>query len=211
MSAPDTYTRFTHRFFDRWSPLYDLFAKPIGFAYGAAVRAAGARPGRRILDVCTGTGEIAIRCARRGAEVTAIDLTPSMMARAREKAQELPIVFTLMDARQLEFPDDAFDVALLSFALHDMPRNVRSQVLREAARVTREALVILDYELARGGWRRGLGLRFLELFETPYLRQFSQGGVPAALSDAGLPIPPRKLVLPGLIALRTVPLPDDHP
>ncbi len=93
MSAPaagDPYVAFTRRFFARWSPLYDLFAKPIGFAYGAGVRLAGARPGRSILDLCTGTGEIALHSARRGARVTAVDLTPSMFLRAAQKTRGLP-------------------------------------------------------------------------------------------------------------------------
>ncbi len=202
----DPYAAFTRRFFDGWSPLYDLFSRPIGFAYAAAVRAAGAAPGRRILDVCTGTGEIAIRCARRGADVTAIDMTPSMMDRARAKARDLPVRFARMDARRLAFADRSFDVALLSFALHDMPRKVRVEVLREASRVAREALVVLDYELPRAEPWHGLGRRFLELFETPYVRDFTRHGAPKALADAGLPVPARRVLLPGLFALRRIDL-----
>lgn len=207
MTVRDTYVDFTRRFFDGWSPLYDLFARPIGFAYAAAVRTAGAAPGRRILDICTGTGEIALRCARRGADVTAIDMTPSMMRRARGKARRLPIRFALMDARHLAFDDASFDVAVLSFALHDMPRRVRVEVLREAARVAREAIVVLDYELfVREPWH-ALGLWFLELFETPYVRDFTRQGAAAALSAAGLDVPRPRRPLPGLFALRCVPLP----
>ena len=40
----DPYVAYLHRFFARWSPVYDLFAAPIAFAYRAAVRAAGAAP-----------------------------------------------------------------------------------------------------------------------------------------------------------------------
>ena len=46
LASDDPYVAFTRRFFARWSPLYDWFAKPIGFAYSAAVRLAGAAPGR---------------------------------------------------------------------------------------------------------------------------------------------------------------------
>ena len=106
MTRPgDPYRDFTRKFFDRWSPLYDVFAKPIAFAYARAVRAAGAAPGRTILDLCTGTGEIAIRCARAGAEVTAIDMTPSMLDRARAKGRGRGIRFALMDARHLAFEE----------------------------------------------------------------------------------------------------------
>jgi len=202
--AGDPYVAFTRRFFARWSPVYDLFAKPIGFAYGAAVRRAGARPGREILDLCTGTGEIAIRCARRGARVTAVDLTPSMFIRAARKARGLPVRFAGMDARRLAFEDGSFDAVLLSFALHDMPRKVRGEVLREAARVAREAVVILDYDVPkRGPWRR-LVLAGLGLFETPYLADFAKQGAGGAIAEAGLAVRETAHPLPGLFVIHVV-------
>ncbi|MCP3960665.1 MAG: class I SAM-dependent methyltransferase, partial [bacterium] len=126
----DAYIAYTHRFFTRWVPVYDLFARSIFYAYRAAVRSLEPRRGRSILDLCTGTGEIALRCARQGAEVTGIDVTPAMLARARRKKGELAVRFQLMDARRLAFPDASFDRVVISFALHDMPRRVRLEVLR---------------------------------------------------------------------------------
>lgn len=200
----DPYVAFTRRFFARWSPVYDLFAKPIGFAYDAAVRRAGARPGREILDLCTGTGEIAIRCARRGARVTAVDLTPSMFTRAERKARGLPARFAGMDARRLAFEDGSFDAVLLSFALHDMPRRVRGEVLREAARVAREAVVVLDYDVPRRGpWRR-LVLAGLGLFETPYLADFAKQGAEGAIAEAGLAVRETARPLPGLFVVHVI-------
>jgi demethylmenaquinone methyltransferase/2-methoxy-6-polyprenyl-1,4-benzoquinol methylase len=208
MISADPYVAFTRRFFGRWSPLYDLFAKPIGFAYGAAVREAGARPGRTILDLCTGTGEIAIRCGRRGARVTAVDLTPSMFTRAMRKARGLPVRFTGMDARRLAFRDASFDAVLLSFALHDMPRRVRTEVLREAARAAREAVVVLDYDVPRQGPGRRLVRRLvlggLGLFETPYLADFAKQGARGAIEEAGLTISKTVRPLPGLFVVHVV-------
>jgi demethylmenaquinone methyltransferase/2-methoxy-6-polyprenyl-1,4-benzoquinol methylase len=202
--STDPYVAFTRRFFARWSPLYDLFAKPIGFAYAAAVRRAGARPGREILDLCTGTGEIAVRCARRGARVTAVDLTSSMFLRAERKARGLPAYFAGMDARRLAFADGSFDAVLLSFALHDMPRKVRVEVLREAARVAREAVVVLDYDMPkRGPWRR-LVLAGLGLFETPYLSDFARQGAAGAIAEAGLAVRETARPLPGLFVVHVI-------
>ena len=202
MTVADPYVAFTRRFFGRWSPVYDLFAKPIGFAYEAAVRKAGARPGRTVLDLCTGTGEIALRCARRGARVTAVDMTPSMLLRAVGKARRLPVHFAGLDARALPFKNAAFDAVLLSFALHDMPRRVRGEVLREAARVARDGLVILDYDVPRRNpWRR-LVLKGLGLFETPYLADFArQGGAAEAIAEAGLTVRETVRPMPGLFAV----------
>ncbi len=184
--ANDPYVAYLHRFFAQWSPVYDLFAAPIGFAYRAAVRAARAAPGRIILDVCTGTGEIARRAARAGADVVAIDLTPKMLERAEAKAGRLGVRFELTDARALPFPANAFDAVLLSFALHDMPRPVRLQVLAECVRVARGRVVVLDYAFPRGPLARRLAVASLAWYETAYLRGFAREEVEALVAEAGL-------------------------
>lgn len=182
----DAYVAYLHAFFARWSPLYDLFAAPIGFAYAAAVRAAGAGPGRTLLDLCTGTGEIARRAARKGAAVTAVDLTPGMLARARAKTLGLGIRFDLADARSLPFADGSFEVSILSFALHDMPRAVRLAVIREAARVTQEKIVVLDYLFPRAPAERRLTVALLAWYETAYLRGFAKEEIETLFQDAGM-------------------------
>jgi demethylmenaquinone methyltransferase/2-methoxy-6-polyprenyl-1,4-benzoquinol methylase len=139
-----------------------------------------------VLDVCTGTGEIARRCARQGAYVTAIDVTPAMLERARRKCRHLPARFLHMDARALDFPGRQFDVAVLSFALHDMPRRVRKEVLREVGRVTRQELIVLDYELPRSWPARILVRRLLSTFETAYFEQFAEQGAEAVLVASAL-------------------------
>ena len=206
MSAPrDPYVAYLRGFFARWSPLYDLFARPIARAYRAAVRAAGAGPGRQVLDVCTGTGEIALRLARRGAQVTAIDFTPAMLLRARGKARGSGLRLLEMDARRLGFADRSFDVAVLSFALHDMPAGVRSECLREALRVAREGVVVLDYEPPSARWGRRLVTGLLATFETAYLRGFvREGGIAGALRAAGLEGRRVAAPVPGLCAVFVV-------
>lgn len=184
-STADPYVAYLHRFFARWSPVYDLFAAPIGFAYRAAVGASGAAPGRSILDLCTGTGEIAGRVAGAGATVTAVDLTPGMLARARHKVGRLGVRLELADARALPFAAGAFDAAILSFALHDMPRPVRLLVLAEAVRVAREKVVVLDYAFPRGALARRLAVASLAWYETAYLRGFAREEVEELVADAG--------------------------
>jgi demethylmenaquinone methyltransferase/2-methoxy-6-polyprenyl-1,4-benzoquinol methylase len=168
--ADDPYVAYLHRFFAKWSPVYDLFAAPIGFAYRAAVSAAGAAPGRSLLDLCTGTGEIAGRAARAGATVTAVDLTPGMLERARQKVGRLGVRLELADARALPFAAGSFDAVILSFALHDMPRPVRLQVLAEAMRVARDKVVVLDYAFPGPGARLAVAAR---LVRDRYLRGFA--------------------------------------
>jgi demethylmenaquinone methyltransferase / 2-methoxy-6-polyprenyl-1,4-benzoquinol methylase len=47
-------------------------------------------PGSRVLDVATGTGDLAVELSRRGAEVTGMDFAPAMLEIAREKAPGRP-------------------------------------------------------------------------------------------------------------------------
>ncbi len=54
----------------------------------------------------------------------------------------------------LAFPDRRFDVVVIAFGLHDMPPRVRVRVLAEAARVTAGRLVVADYDVASGRFRR---------------------------------------------------------
>ncbi len=80
---------------------------------------------RRLLDLGTGTGTVAIEAARRGYRVTATDIAPTALARARERAGELPILFALDDigAPHLE---GTFDVVVDRGLLHCLPPSERA-------------------------------------------------------------------------------------
>ncbi len=204
-AAADPYAAYLRAFFARWSSLYDLFAAPIGFVYRAAARQAGAAPGRRLLDLCTGTGELALRCARLGAQVTAADFTASMLWRARAKARGRGLRLVEADARRLPFADASFDVVLLSFALHDMPARARVESLLEATRVARERVIVVDYDPPTRGLGGRLVTAMLASFETAYLRGFLRaGGTPAAIAAAGLGVERRRRALPGLFGIWSV-------
>ncbi len=69
---------------------------------------------RRIIDIACGTGRHSIEMAKRGYNITGIDLSDSLLQRAREKAahQNLEVTFLKRDARNLPFKDE-FDLALM--------------------------------------------------------------------------------------------------
>jgi len=182
----DRYIEYTHRYFRFWLPVYDLFAFSVGRAYRKVVEIAGVEEGETVLDICSGTGEMSRRLAARGAIVTGVDVTPDMLKKARRKLDGMSVNLLLMDARRLAFPDDSFDTAFLSLALHDMPRAVSVEALREAARVARRRVVILDYELPRQPLLRAASQRMIEWFETVYFRRYVREGLDPLLSDAGL-------------------------
>jgi len=85
---------------------------------------AGVRSGQRVLDVACGTGVVAVTAARRGCQVTGLDLTPELLERARENAElaEVAIDWHEGDAEELPFGDAQFDVVLSQFGHIFAPR-----------------------------------------------------------------------------------------
>ena len=80
-----------------------------------------------ILDVGTGTGFFAVLLAQQGHRVEGIDLTPAMLEEARilAKQRKLDITFREMDAQNLDYPEDSFDVVIsrnLTWTLPDPER-----------------------------------------------------------------------------------------
>ena len=99
--------------------------------------AADLRAGRRVLDVATGSGNTAIAAARRFCDVTGVDYVPSLLARARERAEaeRLPITFEEGDAEALPYTDASFDVVLSTLGTMFAPN--QTQTARELLRVCR--------------------------------------------------------------------------
>ncbi|HKA50642.1 MAG TPA: class I SAM-dependent methyltransferase [Candidatus Dormibacteraeota bacterium] len=104
-----------------------------------------------VLDVAAGNGNVAIEAARRGAKVTASDLTPSMveMGRARSEAEGLPITWLEADAEELALSACSFDVVTSAFGAIFAPRPER--VAAELFRVARPGgLVAMANYTSRG-------------------------------------------------------------
>jgi demethylmenaquinone methyltransferase/2-methoxy-6-polyprenyl-1,4-benzoquinol methylase len=105
------------------------------------------RPGERVLDVATGTGDLAFleeALVGPDGQVVAVDSCAAMLQVARQR-QRGAINFQEGDAMDLRFPDASFDVVTISFGL----RNVadRGQALHEFRRVLRPGgrLMVLDF------------------------------------------------------------------
>jgi SAM-dependent methyltransferase len=98
---------------------YELVAKEFGPVHDDLVAALVPEAGERFLDVATGTGEVALRAARVGADVTALDLAPALLEQARAKgaAEGLAIEWVEGDAQALPFEDRSFDVVASNFGI----------------------------------------------------------------------------------------------
>lgn len=92
------------------------------------VEAAGIASGDRVLDVAAGTGNAAIPAARRGAAVTAGDLTPELLQSGRETAAELGVELDWReaDAHALPFARNEFDVVMSCIGVMFAPYHQRA-------------------------------------------------------------------------------------
>jgi len=117
----------------RQSPTH---ADPVSLARFLAV--AELRPNHRVLDVATGTGNVALAAAPQVAEVIGLDITQEMLEQARQLAAEREIrnvTFVLGNAEQLPFPASSFDRVLVRSAPHHFKQLITA--LNEAFRVLR--------------------------------------------------------------------------
>ncbi|MER3468832.1 MAG: hypothetical protein C4314_02250 [Thermoflexus sp.] len=114
-----------------------------------AIQRCGLRPGARLLDVGTGTGDLAAEALRQcpGALVVGCDFTLPMMHRGRQKPGRARIRWVAGDALRLPFPDATFDAVVTGFVM----RNVADpdQAFREQARVTRPSGRVVCLEAVR--------------------------------------------------------------
>jgi demethylmenaquinone methyltransferase/2-methoxy-6-polyprenyl-1,4-benzoquinol methylase len=131
------------------------------------VSLSGFRPDSRILDVCTGTGDIAIEFARRGAhDVTGIDLSAGMLARAQQKIEKLNLATKIKletgSALNLPYGDMTFDLVTIGFGLRNLPDYSRG--ISEMARVLKPSgrLLILEFSLPTNKLTYGLYSLYLK-------------------------------------------------
>lgn len=142
--------------FGRIARNYDFLNHLLSFNIDQAwrrklVRSAGARPGERILDVCVGTGDIAIRFAQsnRAGQIVGIDLTDEMLRIARRKIRMeragTPIKLLKGDGLNLPFPDCSFDVVSIGFGLRNLGHHRKA--ISEMVRVLKPGgrLLILEF------------------------------------------------------------------
>jgi demethylmenaquinone methyltransferase / 2-methoxy-6-polyprenyl-1,4-benzoquinol methylase len=179
--------------FDRIAGVYDFMnsAMTAGLHHRWRARAADlARvgPGSRVLDVATGTGDLAIELACRvspGGYVVGSDFAEAMLARAREKASGLDgrhvrPRFEWGDALELAYDDDSFDAATVGFGARNFSDLARG--LSELTRVVRPGGRVVVLEITEPT-RAPLSLFYALWFDhaVPALGQLA-GAVMALLS-----------------------------
>ena len=100
--------------------------EPAGGSTEISMLSPGKAPGVRVLEVGCGTGALTLRCARQGAQVTAIDISARMLAVARRRASAAGLTdhvqWHLMDAASAveHFAPNSFDAIILSLTLSEL-------------------------------------------------------------------------------------------
>lgn len=109
-------------------------------------------PGARVLDVACGTGNLAIPAAKRGAQVTGVDIAPNTLeqARARAAAEGVAATFDEGDAEQLPYADASFDVVMSMYGAMFAPRPELAAA--ELARVCKPGGLIAMANWTPGGF-----------------------------------------------------------
>jgi len=137
--------------FDRISPAYDRMNRIMSLGMDGswralAVRASGAAPGDAVLDVCCGTGDLAIELldavSTRG-RVVGLDFSEAMLDAARRKSSQ--IEWVRGDALALPFGDDEFAAATIGFGMRNLADPLRG--FAELARVVRPGGRVVCLEL----------------------------------------------------------------
>ncbi|HWQ22560.1 MAG TPA: bifunctional demethylmenaquinone methyltransferase/2-methoxy-6-polyprenyl-1,4-benzoquinol methylase UbiE [Gaiellaceae bacterium] len=149
------------RMFDRIAPVYDLMNRAMTAGLDRrwrrlAVREA-VRPGDRVLDVCCGTGDLALEAERHGGRVVGLDFSERMLERARRKSGT--IEWVRADALALPFPAASFDAVLVGFGVRNL--DDLEAGLRELRRVLRPGGRLAILEITRP---RGLAKPFFRLW-----------------------------------------------
>lgn len=150
------------RMFDAIAERYDLVNRVISLGMDQswrrrAVRALGLLPGATVLDLATGTADLAILIARMAPDARVIGVDPSggMLAVGRRKVEAEGLSGRVElregDAQALDLPDRSVDAITMAFGIRNVPD--RPRALREMARVTKDGgrIAILELSEPREG------------------------------------------------------------
>jgi demethylmenaquinone methyltransferase / 2-methoxy-6-polyprenyl-1,4-benzoquinol methylase len=136
---------------------------------GAAADWTGTRAGMKVLDVATGTGDMAIMLTKQltGSHITGVDISTGMLEIGRQKIARLQleqrIILQTGDSEALEFPDACFDAITVAFGVRNFEHLERG--LREMLRVLKPGgrLVVLEFSQPRTPGVRQLYNLYLRL------------------------------------------------
>ncbi len=152
------------------------------------------QPREKIADICSGTGTLTIMIAKRLrgiGKVIGLELSSAQLKVARKKEKYEGLYFLEADAQNIPFPDSYFDKSVICGALHEMPREVRKNVLSEAYRTVRPGgrIVIVEHNNPDKKWKASV-FDFIERFNPEYstYKDMLDSGLKNEIGRAGFKI-----------------------
>jgi phosphatidylethanolamine/phosphatidyl-N-methylethanolamine N-methyltransferase len=151
LSATAVENHFVEGVYDKLAKVYDLFFGPtLHPGRLQAIERMDIQPDERVLEVGVGTG-INLSLYPSEAKITGIDYTASMLEKARERVAKKGmrnVRLLQMDAADLKFPDDSFDIVYAPYLISVVPDPVK--VAREMRRVCRPGgrIIFLNHFLS---------------------------------------------------------------
>src|SRR5215203_2197333 len=151
LSVAAVETDFVEGVYDKLAKVYDLiFGPTLHPGRLHAIQRMGITAADRVLEVGVGTG-INLSLYPREADVTGIDFSSSMLEKARERAARkdaAPVRLLQMDAADLKFADDSFDIVYAPYLISVVPDPVK--VAQEMRRVCRPGgrIIFLNHFLS---------------------------------------------------------------
>jgi demethylmenaquinone methyltransferase / 2-methoxy-6-polyprenyl-1,4-benzoquinol methylase len=154
IATPEGKSRYVRSLFATIADRYDFITVALSYGQDRAwkrrlVALAQPVPGRRALDLATGTGDIAFALANSGARVVGLDITPRMIELAIGKASgcEGTCMFLVGDMLALPFPDRSFDLVTTGYGLRNVPD--LAAAVEEIARVLAPGGLALSLDFNR--------------------------------------------------------------
>ena len=157
--------------FGEIAPRYDLLNRLLSFGVDRSwrrrtVRALAPHDGQRLLDLCCGTGDLALALAATGAAVHGADFTAPMLGLARDKAEARAhqVCWLRADAQALPYADASFDAVTIAFGIRNVADPQRA--LAECRRLLRPGgrLAVLEFFPIRNRvWRSLFRLYFVQI------------------------------------------------
>lgn len=145
------------------APAYDAVNRLLSFGQDQrwrqrALELAQLPLGGRLLDVATGTGDLALLAQRHDPtlRIVGVDLTPAMLAQAQRKDATRTVAWMVADGLRMPYPDDAFDAVISVFMLRNVPDV--AQALREQLRVVKPGGRVVCLEMT---WPQTFPIKWL--------------------------------------------------
>ncbi len=172
----DSWEDFNKKFFDGLAPKYDALNEVLSLGQHKRIKKKAAQrleilPNTKILDLCTGSGDLAIQIAEKNpsCEVVGADVSEKMLEIARERGKHLKnLEFKVGDALNLPFEDNAFDVLTIGFGIRNMADLEKG--LEEIKRVVKAGGKFTTLDLGKPkGWFLNFIYRIHFLTIVPFL------------------------------------------